>query len=31
VFSDAEAVALYDVLNPWDPAIRPSDASRYEP
>jgi SAM-dependent methyltransferase len=26
VYSDADAAALYDVLNPWDPAIWPSDA-----
>jgi hypothetical protein len=31
VYSGAEAAALYDVLDPWDPAIRPSDASRHEP
>lgn len=26
MFSDADAAALYDVLNPWDPAIWPGDA-----
>ncbi|MFC7219941.1 class I SAM-dependent methyltransferase [Streptomyces polyrhachis] len=26
VFSDADAAALYDLLNPWDPALWPSDA-----
>lgn len=26
MYSDADAAALYDVLNPWDPAIWPSDA-----
>jgi SAM-dependent methyltransferase len=26
VYSNADAAALYDVLNPWDPAIWPSDA-----
>jgi SAM-dependent methyltransferase len=26
VFSDADAAALYDLLNPWDPAQWPSDA-----
>ncbi|MFC1433720.1 trans-aconitate 2-methyltransferase [Streptacidiphilus sp. N1-3] len=26
MFSDADAAALYDQLNPWDPALWPSDA-----
>jgi SAM-dependent methyltransferase len=26
VYSDADAAALYDLLNPWDPARYPSDA-----
>jgi len=26
VFSDADAAALYDVMNPWDPSAWPSDA-----
>jgi len=26
MYSDADAAELYDVLNPWDPAIWPSDA-----
>jgi hypothetical protein len=26
VFSDADAAALYDLLNPWDPGMSPSDA-----
>jgi hypothetical protein len=25
-YSDSDAAALYDLLNPWDPAIWPSDA-----
>ena len=25
-YSDADAAALYDLLNPWDPARYPSDA-----
>ena len=26
MYSDTDAAALYDVLNPWDPATWPSDA-----
>ncbi|MEU9123110.1 class I SAM-dependent methyltransferase [Streptomyces sp. NPDC048506] len=26
MFSDADSAALYDVLNPWDPAVWPGDA-----
>ncbi|WP_413252343.1 hypothetical protein [Streptomyces lydicus] len=25
MFSDDDAAALYDVLNPWDPAVWPGD------
>jgi SAM-dependent methyltransferase len=30
VFSDADAAALYDVLNPWDPGRRPGDRFYHE-
>jgi SAM-dependent methyltransferase len=30
VFSDADAAALYDVLNPWDPGLWPGDRFYHE-
>ena len=30
MFSDADAAALYDVLNPWDPGRRPGDRFYHE-
>jgi len=30
VFSDADAAALYDLLNPWDPGLSPADRFYHE-
>jgi SAM-dependent methyltransferase len=30
VFSDADAAALYDIMNPWDPSVWPGDAFHHE-
>lgn len=30
MFSDADAAAVYDLLNPWDPKLSPGDRFYHE-